>query len=59
MGNTTKLDEQQQRKLGKTKKMLEEGKSVEEIAIRLGIAMSEVRGYKRIISKAETNPNKE
>ena len=52
-----KLDEQQQRKLAKTKKLLEEGKCVEEIAIELGLAMSEVRGYKRIINK-ETTDNK-
>lgn len=54
-----KLDERQQRKLEKTKKLLKEGKTVEEIAIELNIAMSEARGYKRIINKAEAGCNEE
>ena len=43
----------QQLKLGKVKKMLDDGLGEEDIADILGIAMSEVHGYVRIIAKAE------
>jgi hypothetical protein len=45
----------QQLKLGKVKKMLDGGRTEEDIADILGIAMSEVRGYVQIIVKAEVN----
>lgn len=43
----------QQLKLGKVKKMLDAGRTEEDITDILGIAMSEVQGYVRIIAKAE------
>ena len=54
-----KLTNSQRLKLGKTKKMLDAGRTVEDIADILGIAQSEVRGYAQIIAKAEANRNEE
>ena len=51
------LTASQQLKLGKTKKMLDAGRTVADIADILGIAQSEVRGYVEIIAKAEANRN--
>lgn len=51
------LNASQQLKLGKTKKMLDAGRTTEDIADILGIAQSEVRGYIALIAKAEANRN--
>lgn len=51
------LTASQQLKLGKVKKLLDAGRTTEDIADILGIARSEVRGYIALITKAEANRN--